>query len=62
MTKFEEITKDTETLAEFLTLTNNGECVVCIAQLECDKLAQTGDTYRLCERSWCAWLNKEVSK
>lgn len=60
MTKFEEITKDTETLAEFLTLVNEGECVVCIAQKECDKLADAGETYNLCSRAWDAWLNKEV--
>lgn len=59
MTNFEEITKDTETLAKFLTLVNS-ECRCCVAQNECNKLKEAGDTYRLCTRSWCAWLNKEI--
>lgn len=60
MTNFEELTKDTETLAEFLTLINDSECKCCIAQEECKKLQQADETYELCTRSWDAWLNKEV--
>lgn len=59
MTNFEEITKDTESLAKFITLATHNDCCYCIAQTQCEKLQQTGDTYRLCVRSWCAWLNKE---
>lgn len=61
MTKFEELTKDTETLADFLTLINdNSRCDCCMVVMECDKLQKAGETYRLCERSWDAWLNKEI--
>lgn len=59
MTKFEKITKDTETLAEFLALTQNCECVCCMVQKECDALEPTGETNNLCTRSWEAWLNRE---
>lgn len=60
MTKFEEITKDTEELAKFLTIIQGPRCDGCFAHEECEKLRQARETYRVCVRSWCAWLNKEV--
>lgn len=59
MTNFDEITKDTETLADFMVLVNGGECSGCVAGKECEKLQQAGETYNICFRSWCNWLNKE---
>lgn len=59
MTNFEEFTKDTETLAKFLSFINNGKCDDCIAQMECRRLRLLESTYRLCTRAWCSWLNKE---
>lgn len=59
MTNFEEITKDIETLADFMVLVNSGECSGCVAGKECKKLREAGETYSLCFRSWDAWLNKE---
>lgn len=59
MTNFEEITKDTETLAQFLSLINDGGCECCIVQNECRKLMEAGETYSLCTRSWDEWLTRE---
>lgn len=59
MTKFEYITKDTESLAKFFTLVQGPSCDGCFVQEECEKLREAGETYRICVRSWCAWLNKE---
>lgn len=60
MTNFEQFTEDTGTLARLLMLIQGSSCDDCIAQEECEKLQQTGSTYRVCSRSWDAWLNKEV--
>lgn len=60
MTRFEQMTKDTKTLARFLMLIQGPSCDGCAAQEECEKLQQAGETYRVCARSWNAWLNREV--